>query len=66
MWQRIIYAEWAEVVPYLAFFLTFGVFLILALRALLMRRAQAERLANLPLEEPSVTESPKNRFIQDD
>lgn len=50
MWKRIVYAEWAEVVPYLAFFLTFGVFLILAVRALLMHRKDAHRLACLPLE----------------
>ncbi len=51
MWKRVIYAEWADVVPYIAFFLTFGVFLVLAVRALLMRRKVAERMAQLPLED---------------
>lgn len=50
MWKRIIYADWAEAVPYVAFFLTFGVFLVLAIRALLMRKKKAEHMARLPLE----------------
>lgn len=53
MWKRIIYAEWTDVVPYLAFFLTFGVFLILATRALLMKKSQARRMAELPLQDTS-------------
>ena len=51
MWKRIIYGEWADVVPYIAFFLTFGVFLVLAIRTLMMRKKHAARLAHLPLEE---------------
>ena len=61
MWKRIVYAEWADIIPYLTFFLTFGVFLILAVRALMMRRSQAERMAHLPLEDeptpPSLRQS---------
>ena len=51
MWNRIQYAEWADIVPYLAFFFTFGVFLVMAVRALCLRRDQTKRLASLPLEE---------------
>lgn len=64
MWKRIIYAEWAEIVPYLAFFLTFGVFLILSIRALTMRKQQATRLAHLPLEDQPA-ESPNSDATQD-
>ena len=60
MWNRINYDEWANAVPYVAFFLTFGVFLILAVRAALMRRTHAEHMASLPLEDPSNKTSTPN------
>ena len=50
MFKRIIYADWVEIVPYLAFFLTFAVFLVLVVRTLKMGKANAERIASLPLE----------------
>ena len=67
MWDRIQYADWADIVPYLAFFLTFGVFLIIAVRALFMRREKAQEMAELPLQditrtddrEPSTTRDSK-------
>ena len=59
MWKRIVYAEWADVVPYVAFFLTFGVFLVLFTRTLMMRKPQAQRLANLPLEDTPPAEAQK-------
>ena len=51
MWKRIQYYEWADLVPYLAFFLTFGVFVVMSVRAIRLRREQALELAHLPLED---------------
>ena len=66
MWKRIVYADWAEVIPYIAFFLTFGVFLVLAVRTILMHRRQAERMANLPLEDSPETIPSQTDFSHDD
>ena len=66
MWERINSGEWARVVPYIAFFLTFGVFLILLIRTLLMRKAHAEHMAHLPLEDQPDEDPTPNRPSQDD
>ena len=51
MFKRVIYEDWQTLVPIIAFVLTFSVFLIQVLRALLIKRPHAERLASLPLGE---------------
>ncbi len=55
MFKRLIYDEWTSVVPIIAFVLTFIVFLVLLVRALLMRRERADHLSKLPLEESTTT-----------
>ena len=55
MWKRIQYYEWADIIPYLAFFLTFGVFIVMSVRAVRLRRDQALELAKLPLEDSPAT-----------
>ena len=66
MWKRVTYAEWADWVPYLAFFLTFGVFLVLVVRAILMRKTRVRHLANLPLDRPPGREPAPPRPDTDD
>lgn len=64
MFKRINYADWVEIVPYLAFTLTFAVFIILVIRTLKMGKANAERIASLPLEtqpEAKRTPTPQDR-----
>lgn len=51
MWNRIEYADWATIIPVIAFVLTFSVFVILVTRTLLMKKSQAVQLARLPLED---------------
>lgn len=53
MFQRLTYESWTHGVPVLAFCLTFGVFLAITIRALLMSKTHREHLADLPLETES-------------
>jgi hypothetical protein len=50
MWNRIEWADWATVMPIIAFVLTAGVFAILVTRTILMKKDDVTRKANLPLE----------------
>ncbi|MEM8550033.1 MAG: hypothetical protein AAGF10_04520 [Verrucomicrobiota bacterium] len=50
MFHRITYEDWTSVVPIVAFVLTFGTFLAITIKAILMKKAKREHLANLPLE----------------
>jgi hypothetical protein len=50
MFKRIAYEEWHTAVPIIAFILTFGVFLFFVVRAIRLRRDEADRMASLPLD----------------
>jgi len=50
MYKRVLYENWADWVPYLAFGVTALVFLSFVVRALTLRRERAEQMARLPLE----------------
>ena len=50
MWNRIEWADWATLMPIIAFILTAGVFVILVIRTILMKKEDVSRKANLPLE----------------
>lgn len=51
MFKRIIYDDWTNVVPIVAFLLTFAVFIYFFIQALRLRKSHTERLARLPLED---------------
>ena len=51
MFRRVIIEDWHQTLPMIGFALTFGVFLFMLLRALLMRREKCRALAALPLDE---------------
>ncbi len=53
MYKRVLYENWAEWVPYLAFGVTALVFLSFVVRALTLRRERADQMARLPLEDES-------------
>lgn len=57
MFQRVILENWHAMVPYIAFFLVAGSFLVILFRAVTMRRDEAESLARLPLDEPKSSRS---------
>ena len=58
MFKRLEIETWLDFVPFVAFFLTFAVFLILSIRALRLRSDEAEHMASLPLDgNPNTTKN---------
>ncbi len=51
MFHRIIYNDWTSIIPFISFWLTFGVFLTIIVRAFFLKSATVNHLENLPLEE---------------
>lgn len=51
MFKRIIYDDWTQIVPVLSFWLTFGVFLAITVRALCFKKDYVNHMGNLPLED---------------
>ncbi len=56
MFKRLVIEDWQQVLPVIAFSLTFGIFLVLSVRALLMKRSKADYMAHLPLGENEESE----------
>lgn len=51
MFKRIIYDNWTNIVPVISFWLTFGVFMVITIRALCFKKDFVEHMGNLPLED---------------
>ena len=51
MFKRIIYDDWTGIIPIISFWLTFGVFIAICARALLLKKSSIEEMKQLPLEE---------------
>ena len=51
MFKRIIYDDWTSIIPLISFWLTFGVFLAIIVRALCMKKSKLHHMESLPLEE---------------
>lgn len=49
MFKRLIFEEWQMVIPVVAFALTFAVFLVLSVKAILLGKKQSDHMASLPL-----------------
>ena len=61
LFKRISYEEWHEVVPIIAFILTFGVFVFFVVRALRLQRDEVSRMASMPLDlDPSTANREEN------
>ena len=56
MFRRVILENWLEFVPYLCFSLIAGAFLIIVIRAIMMKKKEVERLSRLPLADEFTTE----------
>jgi hypothetical protein len=57
MFKRIIYDDWASLVPLISFWFTFGVFLAITVRALLLKKDKVHHMASLPLEDEPGSET---------
>lgn len=55
MFKRVIVEEWTTWAPYVGFWVTFIVFLVLSVRAIRMKKDKVDHMANLPLEENGQT-----------
>lgn len=51
MFHRVTYEQWTAIIPIVSFWILFIVFLAATLRSVVMRKADAERLAALPLDD---------------
>ncbi|MEM8868148.1 MAG: hypothetical protein AAGC73_07755 [Verrucomicrobiota bacterium] len=51
MFKRIIYDNWTSIIPLISFWLTFGVFLLITIRACLMKKDQVHRMEQMPLKD---------------
>jgi hypothetical protein len=51
MFSRVTYESWHAIVPLIAFAVTLIVFGVMCVRGLMLSKASAEHLANLPLED---------------
>lgn len=49
MFHRITFESWTSIVPVFAFALTFATFILITLRAILMKKKDVDALAHLPL-----------------
>ena len=50
MFKRIIIEEWHSIMPVAGFILTSGTFIVLTVRAMLMKRSDLDSMSTLPLE----------------
>jgi len=50
MFSRVIYEEWHNWVPLVAFAVTSFVYGLMTLRGVMLHKDKAERMSNLPLE----------------
>lgn len=51
MFQRVNHADWTEIIPIIAFWMLFLVFLLGTIRSLMIKKPEAERMAALPLDD---------------
>lgn len=61
MFQRVALENWHEVVPYVCFALIAGVFLIILVRALRMKKSEVDRIASLPLQDDDTLKNSPTR-----
>lgn len=58
MFRRVLYENWHDLVPVVAFILTFSVFVVAFIRALLMRKETVAAMSLLPLDDTPVAPVP--------
>lgn len=60
MFKRVLYEQWTDIVPIVAFVLTFTVFLVFTIRAFLMKKDRADAMAHLPISDPETQSSSRS------
>lgn len=59
MFRRVLYENWHDLVPVVAFCFTFSVFVIAFIRALLMRKETVMAMSLLPLDDTPAAPDPE-------
>jgi TRAP-type C4-dicarboxylate transport system permease small subunit len=60
MFKRLMFDTWEGLIPTLGFALTAFAFLLIMIRALRMKKTEANHLAHLPLEDATPAASPQD------
>jgi len=60
MFKRVIIEDWQLFVPYLAFALIAGAFIVIVIRALRMKQSDIEHVSNLPLKDDEELRNERN------
>ncbi len=51
MFKRVLYEHWHQIIPAISLLFLLTLFIIMVVRALLMKKDKLEELAHLPLED---------------
>ncbi len=54
MFKRVLVEEWAQIIPFVSFFIFFTVFILITIRTMRLGKNERSRLARMPLEDQSV------------
>jgi hypothetical protein len=64
MFKRVFVEDWAVMIPIISFCIFAAVFLLVSIRAMLLRKPERERMASLPLEGMPTSPSSKSSNLQ--
>ena len=53
MFKRVFVEDWAQIIPIISFCIFATVFLLVSIRAMMLRKPERERMAALPLDNSS-------------
>lgn len=65
MFRRVALESWHDIVPYVCFALVAGVFLVIVIRAITMKKSEVERIASLPIHDDETLKNTPTRDLQD-
>ena len=51
--KRVVFEDWVHWVPTFSFGVFFMIFMVVAMRAMLLKKEDRERMAAMPLQDPS-------------
>jgi len=66
MFQRVVLENWHEAIPYICFALIAGVFLVIVIRAVSMKKSDVDRIASLPLQGDDTLKESRERELDAD
>jgi len=61
MFKRLEYADWTGFVPEVSFWLTFGVFVVIAIRAIFLKKKKVKDLSEMPFQDETPVEDENSK-----